>query len=113
VRNDTLLGGGLSAADLAPNSVRASELGPHAIADATRQVAASTLTNDTSPKELTVTCDRPGEAVTGGGFVTEPTITPGVDVLRSYPVSSNTWLVRAHIAGGLEWQLSVVANCVH
>ena len=113
VRDDSLVDGGLLAADLAPNSVRGSELAPHVIADATRQVVASTPTDTTTPKEITVTCDKPGEAVTGGGFVTEPTITPGPDLLRSYAVTPNTWLVRVHMPGGADWQLTVVANCVH
>lgn len=117
VRDDTLLGGGLTSADLGEDSVGANEFQFGVLQHHTRPWSASTLDDSTSVKELQVSCPLAslGEEVTGGGFVISGPSgenVPSVVVQRSYAVNESTWLVRAvATAGTPTWHLTVIANC--
>jgi hypothetical protein len=126
VRDDTLTNGGLNAQDINSGAVGASELATDSVAFSelafgtipqfayTKQ--ASTATDTTTVKELSVTCDtRAADKVTGGGFVVANPggNIPDVQVVRSYAVSPNTWIVRAvAFSGTPTWELTVVADCI-
>jgi hypothetical protein len=125
VRNDTSAGGGLTALDLATDSVGAAEIAEHEISleetkigfvnDFQYMSQNNTLLDTTVSKELQVPCHNGGE-VSGGGFVIagpNGSNVPSVVVQRSYAVDKSTWLVRAVAQSGTpQWQLTVVANCV-
>ncbi len=125
VRNDSSPGGGLTALDLASESVGPSEIAEHSVSledtafgfvnDFQYMSQNNTLTDTTASKELQVACHNGGE-VSGGGFVISGPAgqnVPSVVVQRSYAVNSSTWLVRAAAQSGTPtWQLTVVANCI-
>ena len=117
VRNDSVPGGGLTAADLGEDSVGSQEFQYGVLQSHARTWQDSTPTNTVTPKELTVSCPlaAQGEEVTGGGYVISNAgvNVPSVVVQRSYAVDQHTWLVRAVATSGTPtWGLTVVANCI-
>jgi hypothetical protein len=92
--------------------------GPAGAANITySQKQASTAMDNTSPKELSVSCD-PGSKVTGGGFVVATASGSGdagkTSVSRNYAVDSDSWLVRVYAipTSTPTFSLTVVADCV-
>jgi hypothetical protein len=81
----------------------------------TEVVNQATATDTTTPKELSVHC--PNGPVLGGGYVLHSETAPGaakLRAIRSYPVDTDTWLVRAvDDSAGAEgpWELTVSVVC--
>jgi hypothetical protein len=75
----------------------------------TETVVESTADDATPLKELSVEC--PHGPVLSGGFVLFGEEQEFIRDLRSYSVTSNTWLVRASAESGQEWELTVTAIC--
>ena len=78
--------------------------------------AASTATDGTDTKEISVTCDG-NDRVTGGGFVIADiggNGDPELSVARNYAVHPQSWLVRATASNNQvsDWQVTVIADCV-
>jgi hypothetical protein len=132
IANDTFSSGtegpgGLVAADLRPSSVGSSEVLNDSLTGADTALGysrpqASTPAppnvNEVSPKERQVNCPA-GSKVTGGGYVLGIPGDTGqehLNVVRSYAVDADTWLVRAAETNDSQvgaWQLTVVANCLN
>jgi hypothetical protein len=100
--------GQVGTSEIADGQVKKADIDPTAlpVAPGYSIMQVATGFDATSPKELAVQCPA-GQKVTGGGFVIAPNNTS--DVLRSYPVAADTWLVRATGTG--TWQLTAYADC--
>jgi hypothetical protein len=107
----------LGSSDLGAGSVGGNELATGAVPSKVETVQASSALNANLEKEVVVDCSFADDRVIGGGFVisnAQGQSVPSVAVQRSYPVDSNSWLVRANTAfgGSPTWQVTAVATCV-
>ena len=79
----------------------------------TEVVNANTPISNSEMKELTVKCPR--GPVLGGGYVLQPekpAAQTQLHAVRSYPVTKESWLVRAFNVGPTEnWELTVSVVC--